>query len=189
LEFKKLAIEGAWVAQSKIHRDERGSFREWYKESDFSQKIGTDFSVAQANMSVSSKGVLRGIHYSMAAKGQAKWITCSRGRIWDVVVDIRPDSKTYKQWIGIELSADSGTCLFLSGQLGHAFISLEDETVVNYLVDSEYNPSLEFDINPFDLELGIVWPEIEKILSAKDALAPDLAMREKNGTLPSRGII
>jgi dTDP-4-dehydrorhamnose 3,5-epimerase len=189
MEFKKLAIEGAWVAQSQIHLDERGSFREWYKESDFSQKIGTDFSVAQANMSVSSKGVVRGIHYSMSAKGQAKWITCSRGRIWDVVVDIRPDSKTYKQWIGIELSVDSGTYLFLSGQLGHAFISLEDETVVNYLVDSEYNPSLECDINPFDLDLGIVWPEMKKSLSAKDASAPNLAMREKNGTLPSLGII
>ena len=184
MEFKKLAIEGAWVAQPKIHLDERGNFREWYKKSDFIQKIGIDFSVAQANMSVSSKGVLRGIHYSMATKGQAKWITCSRGRIWDVVVDIRPDSKTYKQWLGIELSADSGTCLFLDGQLGHAFISLEEETVVTYLVDSEYNPNLEFGINPFDLELGIVWPEMEKNLSEKDETAPMLAAREKNGTLP-----
>ena len=189
MEFKKLAIEGAWVAQSKIHLDQRGSFREWYKESDFIEKIGTDFSVAQANMSVSSKGVLRGIHYSMAAKGQAKWITCSSGRIWDVVVDIRPNSKTYKQWIGIELSADSGTCLFLNGQLGHAFISLEEETVVSYLVDSEYNPNLELDINPFDLELGIVWPDMEKNLSEKDASAPMLAVREESGTLPTYSLI
>ena len=184
MKFQELSIKGAWVVESEIHNDERGSFQEWWKASDFNRGIGLQFTVAQANMSISSKGALRGIHYSLEPKGQAKWITCTQGKIWDVIVDIRPNSETYKQWIGIQLSAELGKSVFLSGNLGHAFISLEEETVVNYMLSSEYNPSLEHEINPFDSEIGIDWPNMHKILSKKDLLGKKLKDRELDGTLP-----
>ena len=185
LEFIESIIKGAWIVQSNIHFDERGNFREWYKKSDLSREIGIEFSIAQANMSISSKGVLRGSHYSLAINGQAKWITCTRGKICDVIVDVRPRSQTYKKWVGAEISAESGKSVFIDGQLGHAFMALEDETVVTYLVDSEYSPNLELDVNPLDSEIGILWPDLQIVLSKKDALAPGLAIREKEGKLPN----
>jgi len=141
--------------------------------------------MAQANLSISSRGVVRGIHYSLAPKGQAKWVTCTNGRIWDVIIDIRPKSPTFKKWVGVEISAESGKSIFIDDQLGHAFMALEDETVVTYLVDSEYSPNFELDINPLDSEIGILWPDLQIVLSKKDTLAPGIAMREKEGKLPN----
>jgi dTDP-4-dehydrorhamnose 3,5-epimerase len=95
VEITPLGIEGAWLAQSSVWRDDRGFFREWFKTADIKNVTGRDFGIEQANISLSSKGTLRGIHYSIAPRGQAKWITCVAGSIQDVVVDIRPESKTF----------------------------------------------------------------------------------------------
>jgi len=97
MKMEELAIKGAWLASAPIFEDERGFFREWYKATDINDATTEAFNVVQANVSVSHKGVLRGIHYSLAEEGQSKWITCIAGSIWDVIVDIRPSSPTYKQ--------------------------------------------------------------------------------------------
>lgn len=184
MELEKLAIEGLWIARSPIHSDGRGYFREWFRSSDIESSVGREFNVEQSNISMSSRGVLRGIHYSLTPAGQAKWITCISGSVWDVAVDLRPTSPTFKKWVGVTLTANSGEALFLSEGLGHAFISLEDNSVVSYLLTSPYSPSDEFEINPLDPELRIEWPGIDRLMSPKDENAPTLAARLAEGNLP-----
>ena len=99
MKLTPLGIEGAWLAESPVWSDERGFFREWFKAEDILSATGIDFSIQQANISQSQHGVIRGIHYSLAPQGQAKWVTCVQGSILDVVVDIRPTSTTYKQHV------------------------------------------------------------------------------------------
>lgn len=184
MEMERLEIDGAWIGQSPIYSDERGFFREWFKSSDLELAIGSEFEVAQSNLSMSHRGAMRGIHYSLAPIGQAKWITCVSGSIWDVVVDIRPSSPTFKRWIGVLLSADNGKAIFISKDLGHGFMSLEDNSVVSYMLTSPYSPAEEFEINPLDPELGIGWPLADHVMSPKDESAPTLAMRLAEGKLP-----
>ena len=90
-----LSIQGAWLFESPLHIDNRGDFREWFKETFVREKLGREFHIAQSNLSRSKRGVVRGIHFSTANEGQAKWITCANGKLWDVVVDIRPNSPTF----------------------------------------------------------------------------------------------
>ena len=183
MEIEELGIKGAWIARSPIHKDDRGYFREWFKAKEIEIALGRSFVVQQGNISSSNKGVLRGIHYSLAKGGQGKWITCISGSVWDVVVDIRPFSSTYKKWIGTELNSNSGDALFISEGLGHGFISLEDNSTVAYLLTSKYSPAEEFAIHPLDSELAITWPLENASLSLKDASAPSLREQLSSGNL------
>lgn len=188
MKLTPLGIEGAWLAESPIWSDERGFFREWFKSKSIELALGREFKVEQANISSSVKGALRGIHYSLATNGQAKWVTCVSGLIKDIIVDIRPNSKTYKKWIEIELSGTSGSSLLISAGLGHGFISLAEISTVSYLLSSPFSPSEEFEINPLDPDLAINWG-IENsglIFSEKDLNAPSLDDRCKQGKLPSQ---
>ena len=169
-----LSIQGAWLFESTLHIDYRGNFREWFKESIVREQLGREFNVAQTNLSRSKRGVVRGIHFSTAAKGQAKWVTCANGRLWDVVVDIRPNSPTFRQWEAVELQAEEGKSVLISEGLGHAFLSLEDDTVISYLLTTPYSPRDEFAINPRDEEIAIAWPDMPLLFSEKDAAAPSL---------------
>jgi dTDP-4-dehydrorhamnose 3,5-epimerase len=186
MELTPLGIEGVWVAESQVWSDHRGSFREWYQSKDVKTVTGRDFAIEQANISLSSAGTLRGIHYSIAPRGQAKWITCVAGSIQDVIVDIRPDSETFGQWIDIELKGDAGKALLISEGLGHGFLALEDNTAVVYLVSSSFSPADEFEINPLDEKIGINWRMGMSSLkiSEKDKIAPTLAERSFEGMLP-----
>ena len=177
MELTPLGIEGAWLIESPVWRDERGFFREWFKSEDIEKVTGRSFGIEQANISVSSKGTLRGIHYSIAPRGQAKWITCVAGSIKDVIVDIRPESKTYTKWVAVELTGNSGKAVFISERLGHGFVALEDNTAVSYLVSTPFSPSHEFEINPLDEEIGINWGiDLSELkISDKDLNAPILA--------------
>jgi dTDP-4-dehydrorhamnose 3,5-epimerase len=187
MEITPLGIEGAWLAESPVWSDDRGFFREWFKSSDIKTATGRDFRIEQANISLSSKGTLRGIHYSIAPRGQAKWITCVSGSIQDVIVDIRSDSKTFGQWIDIELKGDSGKAVLISEALGHGFLALEDYTSVAYLVSTPFSPTDEFEINPLDEKIGIKWDMEQSSLkiSEKDKNAPSLIVRLNNRTLPN----
>ena len=169
-----LPIEGSWMISSEEFKDSRGVFREWLPNSACKEIIGKNLEVAQANFSVSKKGTLRGIHYSLVPEGQAKLVTCLTGKIFDVVVDLRPNSQTFGQWHGIILSAHSPLSIYVGPGLGHAFLALEDNTGVAYLLSSAYNKEVEYGINPFDKEIGITWPQLEFLLSDKDASAPSL---------------
>ena len=186
MKLTPLGIDGAWLAESPVWNDERGFFREWFKSEDIKVATGRDFEIVQANVSLSSAGTLRGIHYSIAPRGQAKWITCVSGSIQDVIVDIRPDSKTFGTWIGLELNGNSGQAVFIGEGLGHGFLAFEDNTAVAYLVTTPYSPSQEFEINPLDKNIGIKWGmDLSSLnLSKKDTNAPTLLERKFNGELP-----
>ena len=186
MKLTPLGIEGVWLAESPVWSDDRGFFREWFKSEDIKKETGRDFGIEQANISLSSRGTLRGIHYSIAPRGQAKWITCVAGSIKDVIVDIRPDSKSLGQWIEVELRGDSGKAVLISEGLGHGFLALEDNTAVAYLVSTPFSPTHEYEINPLDEKIAINWGmEISELkISDKDKNAPTLSERLAEGKLP-----
>jgi dTDP-4-dehydrorhamnose 3,5-epimerase len=186
MKLTPLEIEGAWLAESPVWSDDRGFFREWFKSEEIKNATGRDFGIEQANISLSSEGTLRGIHYSMALRGQAKWITCVSGSIKDVIVDIRPDSPTFGKWVEVELSGDSGRAVLISEGLGHGFLVLQDKTSVAYLVSTPFSPTDEFEINPLDEKIGINWGmDLSKLkISDKDRNSPTLAERLDEGKLP-----
>jgi len=182
-----LEIQGAWLFDSPIWKDSRGMFREWFKAEEIRIATGRNFEVEQANISISSAGTLRGIHYSLSPQGQAKWITCIAGAIKDVIVDIRPSSETYGKWIEVNLNGGSGSAVFLSEGLGHGFVALENHTSVVYLTSSPFSPTEEFEINPLDQMIGIDWGlDLSRLnISEKDKYAPTLLERYNEGKLPS----
>jgi dTDP-4-dehydrorhamnose 3,5-epimerase len=189
MELTSLGINGVWLAESPLWRDERGFFREWFKREELISESKFHFSVAQANISVSNKGVIRGIHYSLSPEGQAKWITCISGSILDVVVDVRPNSPTYKEIEYVYLNGQDDRSLLIGNGLGHGFISLEENSTIAYLLSTPYSPESEFGIIPTDLELNIDWHlslvgGTGLILSTKDSQAPTLKERERNNQLP-----
>ncbi|BDS49762.1 DTDP-4-dehydrorhamnose 3,5-epimerase RmlC [Rhodoluna lacicola] len=171
-----MKIKGAWIHTPMRHNDDRGHFEEQFKLSQIESELGRTFPVKQVNQSVSNKGVIRGIHYTDSPEGQAKYVSCPRGAIWDVVVDLRKDSPTYGQWDSVKLSAENGLSVLISEGLGHAFLSLEENSVVNYLCTSNYAPELDRAINPFSEKLGITFSNFGAagfFLSEKDSGAPD----------------
>ena len=185
MKLTPLGIDGVWLAESPVWSDDRGFFREWFKSEDVKAATGREFGIEQANISLSSAGTLRGIHYSRAPRGQAKWITCVLGSIQDVIVDIRPESKTFGQWVDVELKGDSGKAVLISEGLGHGFLALEDNTAVAYLVSTPFSPSDEFEINPLDEKLGIKWGmDLSSLkISVKDRSAPSLNIRFTRSSL------
>lgn len=186
MNIEPLAISGAWLIKLRTLNDNRGLFREWFKTEEISKVIDFKFQIAQANLSTSLKGVLRGIHYSLAKNQQAKYIMCVKGQIQDVIVDIRPSSLTFGKWIDLELNEDSGSAIFIEPNLGHGFLSLAKSSTVVYLTSSIYDPKNEFGINPFDPDLSIKWnlPATKIIISEKDKSAPSLNQRKSSAKLP-----
>jgi len=183
MHIQPLPIIGAFELQSAIYSDNRGNFREWFKESEL-REIDPLVSFKQSNISVSKKNTIRGIHYSLDGSGQSKLVTCLRGSILDVAVDIRPSSITFGQYVVVELNAEAGNSIYLSGDLGHAFIALEEDSVVSYLLSSEYNAPHEHGISPIDPTINIYWPPGEYVLSKKDEDAPSLLQQYEAGLLP-----
>ena len=178
-------ISGAWEVELKKFDDSRGFFFESFR-SDFSQDtFGRKFTVKQINTSVSTKGSVRGIHYALVPPSQAKYVQCQRGSIMDYVIDIRIGSPTFGKSISIELTSDTPRAIFIEEGLAHAFVALEDETVVTYLVNENFNPEREKGINPFDKELAINWPKMDLLLSEKDKTAISLTEAKELDLLPS----
>ena len=190
MKLTPLEINGVWLVESPVWNDIRGSFREWFKSNEILQITGQDFLAVQSNISRSDKGVIRGLHYSLAPKGQAKWVTCVEGSILDVVVDVRRTSPTFGKYLTIGLHGNQGNSLFIEGGLAHGFLALEDKTIVSYILDSPYEPELEYEIQPFDPDLDIDWKlEVlggtEVKMSPKDANAPTLGQLSIEGKLPN----
>jgi len=171
-----LEIEGAWVYTPRIHHDDRGSFLESFRGDEFTADTGYRLDVAQVNCSVSRQGVIRGIHFADVPPGQAKYVTCVRGAIIDVVVDLRVGSPRFGGWEAVRLDNQNRRSVFLAEGLGHGFMALTDECTVLYLCSTPYAPGREHSIHPLDPAIGINWPaDAEPVLSAKDAAAPLLA--------------
>ncbi len=184
--MRALRIKGAWALEPGVFPDDRGSFHEWYRGAEFREATGYNLSLAQANCSVSRRGVLRGVHFSDVPPGQAKYLTCVRGAVLDAVVDLRVGSPTFARWQALRLDDDSRHAVFLAEGLGHAFMALTDDATVAYLCSTGYAPEREHGVHPLDPELGIAWPEdIPPVLSPKDAQAPTLAEAKRAGLLPS----
>lgn len=168
-QIRNLQISGCWVFTPRSFADERGTFFEWFQDSTFTNEVSSDFKIAQANCSMSAKGVIRGIHFAKQPPGQAKYVTCFSGSVFDVVVDLRKNSPTFGKWDSVILQAGKPQALYIPSGIGHAFMSLEDNSTFVYLCDQRYNPGNEYDINPFDKTIGIQWPaNIEPVLSEKD---------------------
>ncbi len=175
-----MKIKGAWIHTPIRHYDERGHFEEKFKLSQIESELGRTFTAMQVNQSISNKGVVRGIHFTDSPGGQAKYVSCPKGAVWDVVVDLRKDSPTYGQWDAVELSAENGLSLLISESLGHAFMSLEDGSVASYLCTSEYSPSSEITLNPLDPKIGI---EFKKVAEAYGIRNLQLSEKDRNGGL------
>jgi dTDP-4-dehydrorhamnose 3,5-epimerase len=172
MKILPLAIQGAWLIHSEIHTDDRGHFREWFRNEEFPDL--PKFEVKQANTSISNLGVIRGLHFSSEQNGQSKFVTCTSGSVLDAIVDLRPLSSTFGESVVVELDSRSGTSVFISKGLGHGFQALENQSVVTYLLDSKFDPEKEFNIYPLDSVISIPWKNIKPILSPKDRNAPKL---------------
>jgi dTDP-4-dehydrorhamnose 3,5-epimerase len=180
-----LDIEGAWVLSPRIHADGRGQFLEWFRGAELGADTGHRMDVAQANCSVSRRGVIRGIHFADVPPGQAKYVTCARGSILDVVVDLRVGSPGFGRWQGVQLDDENRRAVYIGEGLGHAFVALADEATVLYLCSAPYAPGREHGVDPLDPAIGIAWPaDIEPVLSDKDRQAPSLAQARSDGLLP-----
>ena len=180
-----LQISGSWKIEFQKFDDNRGFFYESFKEEDFKSQIGRNLNIKQTNTSSSSKGSVRGIHYALVPPSQAKLVQCQRGSIKDYVIDIRVGSPTFGQFEEIELNEKSASGVFIEEGLAHAFVALENQTVVTYFVTEKYNPEREKGINPFDKTLNVKWPDIELILSEKDKQAISLEGAKGQGLLPT----
>lgn len=192
MEYRELAISGAWEITTRHFGDDRGLFLEVFKGIPFAQAVGHDFSLAQVNCSVSAAGVLRGIHFADVPPGQAKYVTCVKGAVVDVVVDIRVGSPTFGQWDSVLLDDADRRGIYIAEGLGHAFMSLEDGSTVMYLCSTPYAPGREHEVHPLDRAIGIEWPSVGRggeplapRLSPKDGAAPTLAEARAAGLLPA----
>jgi len=179
-------IDGAWVFTPRIFHDTRGHFLECFRAAELSAVLGYRPDVAQANCSVSRRGVIRGIHFADVPPGQAKYICCASGAILDVIVDVRVGSPGYGRWAAVHLDDVERRAVFLSEGLGHAFMALSDEATVIYLCSTAYAPEREHGVHPLDPDVGIAWPAgVEPLLSEKDAAAPTLGQARAERLLPA----
>jgi dTDP-4-dehydrorhamnose 3,5-epimerase len=179
-----LKIDGSWIIELKKFEDSRGFFYESFREEIAKKYFGREFNIKQSNTSVSKKGSIRGIHYALVPPSQAKYVQCQKGSIIDYVIDIRVGSPTFCQIVEVELKSSKPQAIFIEEGLAHAFVALEDETVVTYFVSENYNLEREKGINPFDSDLKIKWPNLNLELSEKDKLAISLKEAQVQNLLP-----
>lgn len=183
---RELAVGGALEFSPEVFADDRGFFGSPYQESAFIGAVGKPlFPVSQASLSRSRRGVVRGVHFTVTPPGTAKYVYCPSGKVLDIVVDLRVGSPTFGRWDSVVLDPESLRALYLPVGLGHAFVALEDETMMSYLLSSSYIPELEQSVSVFDKELALLIPDgIDPILSERDLHAPTLAKAEADGILP-----
>ncbi len=184
MKIRPMSIPGAFEVTPVQHQDSRGTFLEWYRFDRLAEAVGHPLDLAQANLSTSARGVVRGIHYADVPPGQAKYVTCVAGAVLDVVVDIRVGSPTFGRWEGVRLDDEERRAVYLAEGLGHGFCAITETATVAYLCSSTYRPGAEHGLDPLDPALGIDWPTDDPLLSDKDAGAPGLAAAETSGGLP-----
>ena len=185
MQASSLKIDGAFEFTPRTFHDDRGVFVSPYQEAAFVEAVGHPLKVVQTNHSVSRAGTIRGIHYADVPPSQAKYVFCPRGSFIDMIIDIRVGSPTFGQWEAVHVSSTKCNAVYLAEGLGHAMIALEDDTTMNYLCSTVYNPSGEHGLTPLDPALDLPWPrELEFLLSEKDTAAPTLAEAYEAGVLP-----
>ncbi|HRN29446.1 MAG TPA: dTDP-4-dehydrorhamnose 3,5-epimerase [Terrimesophilobacter sp.] len=186
MQIRELKVPGAFEVTPVQHADERGVFVEWYRFDALQEAVGHPLTLRQANLSVSKRGVVRGIHFADVPPGQAKYVTCISGAVLDFAIDIRVGSPTFGQWESVRLDDADRRAVYVGEGLGHAFVALSDDAAVSYLVSDVYRPAAEHGVHPLDEQIGLQFPDEagELRLSPKDAVAPTLAEAEAAGLLP-----
>lgn len=186
IKVTEASIKGLYIIEPEVHGDERGYFLESYNFHDMSE-VGLDMKFVQDNQSMSKKGVLRGLHYQKEYP-QGKLVRVLKGRVFDVAVDLRPNSNTYGEWFGVELSDDNFKQFYIPEGFAHGFLVLSDYAVFAYKVTDFYHPNDEGGIAWNDPEIGIEWPEIslsknnsgEEYYKLKDGTPISLSDKDKN---------
>ncbi len=183
-EKKETSIEGVYIIEPKVFGDDRGYFMETYSKSEF-EKLGLNYDFVQDNQSKSRRGVLRGLHFQ-TKNTQAKLVRVVKGKVFDVAVDLRPNSKTYGKWEGVILSDENKKMFMIPKGFAHGFLVLSDEAEFTYKCDDVYNPEAEGGLAWNDKDIGIKWPfdeikQEELLTSEKDAKWPTLEkLKETN---------
>lgn len=170
-------IEGVYIVEPERFGDARGYFMETFRLEEFRKEVAPGIEFVQCNESVSTRGVLRGLHFQKGEFSQAKLVRVSQGTVLDVIVDLRPESSTFGQHVAVELSAENCRQLFVPRRFAHGFIVLSDVAQFQYMVDNIYAPQAEATLRFDDPELGIQWPlpASELNLSEKDLRGLSLA--------------
>jgi len=172
MNSKPAPIDGCWLLKPSVHVDSRGQFLESFEKSFFAKETGLSIDFIQDNEVFSRQGVIRGLHIQKDPHGQAKLVRVVQGLIYDVAVDLRPESSTYGEWFGVDLSADNQTQLFLPKGFAHGYSVLSERAIVQYKVDATYNPEAESGIRYDDPGLGLDWQVDNPIVSEKDQRLP-----------------
>ncbi len=171
--FRETKLPGAFIIELEQFADERGFFANAWTEEELSEKkLTTHFVAGQISFS-KRKGTLRGLHFQTPPAGQAKLVRCTSGAIYDVAVDLRRESPTFKQWVAVELTAQNRLMFYVPVGFAHGFQTLADETEVLYQVTAAYSPANYQGVRWNDPAFGIQWPDAERIIIARDSAYPD----------------
>jgi dTDP-4-dehydrorhamnose 3,5-epimerase len=176
MRFQETKIRGAWVIDLEPIEDARGFFARVWSQSELVDH-GLETRVAQCNVSFNKRrGTLRGMHFQRAPHEEVKFIRCIRGTLYDVIIDLRPDSPTYKRWVAVELSGENRRALYVPVGVAHGFQTLQDDVEVFYMMSEFYTPVAEAGVRWDDPSFGIEWPlRSPTEISDKDASWPDFA--------------
>lgn len=177
MQIERTAIDGVLILRPKVFGDPRGFFLESFNQRGFDAAAGREVRFVQDNHSRSGRGVLRGLHFQRAPHAQGKLVRVTQGTVWDVAVDIRPDSPTFGRWVGAELSGENHVQFWLPEGMAHGFVVLSDSADFLYKTTDYYAPQAEGAIRWDDPDLAIAWPALgaPPTLSGKDAAAPSFA--------------
>jgi dTDP-4-dehydrorhamnose 3,5-epimerase len=173
-QFHATDLPGVVIIEPQVLADERGFFMETYKRSEFAA-AGIHVDLVQENLSRSARGTLRGLHLQRPPRAQGKLVRVLRGEVFDVAVDVRPESATFRRWVSVTLSAENRRSVFIPPGYAHGFCVLSDEAEVLYMTSAEYEPALEWGVRWDDPLLAIAWPVTSPRLSARDASWPPLS--------------
>jgi len=175
--FTETELKGVYVIEPERFEDERGFFAPSFSEREFETR-GLESRFVENNISYNRRrGTLRGLHYQTPPYGQAKLVRCTRGAVFDVAVDLRPASTTFRRWVGVELTAENRLMFYLPGDIGHGFQTLEDDTEVFYQVSEFYRPDAYRGLRWDDPAFGIEWPNAdEPVILARDSSYPDFIL-------------
>ncbi len=179
MKFVETPLAGAYIIDIERKEDERGFFALSWRAREFTAR-GLDPQLAECNISFNArKGTLRGMHYQAPPHGQAKLVRCTMGAIYDVIIDLRPDSPTFKQWTAVELTAENRRMLFIPAPFAHGFQTLMDNSEVFYQMSTPFVPESGRGVRWDDKAFGITWPLAEKIMNERDRTYPDFVPGRK----------
>lgn len=173
--FRETKLAGVFEISIEEHHDERGFFARTWCQREFEER-GLDRRLVQCSVSVNARrGTLRGMHYQVMPYSETKLVRCTRGAIYDVVIDLRPESPTFRQWTGVELTPKNHLALYVPEGFAHGFISLEDDTEVFYQISEFFKPEAARGVRWDDPVFKIIWPARPQVISERDRTYPDFA--------------